>query len=602
MKQQEPTAAIAMLGGLVKSQLRRMTVVVVAVVALVAYARHFIYEGFLSNVYLNGLIIGLFVFGVFLCFKRVFIVRNDATAFAALDEAYNDRRTERVETQDDPYWRHYRAMTPGVVFFRPRAIGHMFDLAYDEVLRNQNLQISVATLQNVTNGIDSRLADERSLLSYLTGLLIFLGLIGTFVGLMEMVGSIGTVISNLTGSTGNPAESMQRLLGDLQKPLAGMAMGFSSSLFGLFGSLTLGLLIRFGSRCQQALKDTFEEWLAGVAHLETSKGGEVGDLARLIADNLMGGGPAGASGGGAGGGNPVVSDVGMVATMAQGFSRMQTAMESLNAAMPKMIEYQQENSQILRQVLGALDRVAAASNDIRESTQASVAGTQAGNEQNAELIALQRSTEQRLTSGFNGMAHVMEVTGQAYLDGLRRLTAENYETNARLAKLLDVKAAGDKIAEIAGSIEAKVKGGVGHMSSSLDRTAIALETGMHKLAADQSELKEALQAIAAQGAAGNGLSGQFEDKLTAGFTEISRSMETVFAAYAQIVNRSLAAKTAGDIETPAPGPTGLRPNATAPLPEHAARPATAKPEIDHDAMRQRLYSAAMGSPRNPNAA
>jgi hypothetical protein len=601
MKQQEPSAAIATLGGLVKAQLRRMTAVVVAVAAIVGYAHHFVYEGLLSNVYLNGLIIGLFLFGVVLCFKRVLIVRNDATAFAALDEAYNDRRIERVETMEDPYWRHYRAMTPGVVFSRPRAIGHMFDLAYDEVLKKQNLQISVATLQNVTHGIDSRLADERSLLNYLTGLLVFLGLIGTFVGLMEMVGSIGSVISNLTGSTGNPAESIQRLLGDLQKPLAGMAMGFSSSLFGLFGSLTLGLLSRFGSRCQQALKDAFEEWLAGVAHLETSKGGEVGDLARLIADNLMGGGPSSGSAG-QGGSAPVVSDVGMVATMAQGFSRMQTAMEALNAAMPKMIEHQQEHTQILRQLLGALDRVALASNDMRESTQAAVASAQSGNDQTAELIALQRTTEQRLTSGFNGMAHVMEVTGQAYLDGLRRLTAENYETNARLAKLLDVKAAGDKIAEIAGSIEAKVKGGVGHMSSSLDRTAVALETGMQKLAVEQAELKEALQAIVAQGTAGNGMSGQFEERLTAGFTEISRSMETVFAAYAQIVNRSLASKAAGETETPSPASSALRQNSTPNLPEHAARPAAPKPEIDHEAMRQRLYSAAMSGQRNPNVA
>lgn len=591
-----------MLNGLVSGQLRRMAIVVMGIGVLIAYAWHFVYEGFQSNVYLNGLIAALFAFGILLSFKRVLNVRNDALAFAALDEALADSRTERMEKMEDPYWRHYRAMKPGVVFSRPRSIGHMFDLAYDDVLKTKNLQISVSTLQNVTGGIDGRLADERSLLNYLTGLLVFLGLIGTFVGLMEMVGSIGSVISNLSASTANPAESMQRLLSDLQKPLAGMAMGFSSSLFGLFGSLTLGLLSRFGSRCQQGLKDAFEGWLASAAHLESAKGGETGDLARLIADNLMGTGPADRNASGRNGAStqPVISDVGMVATMAQGFSRMQTALESLNNTVPKLIEAQAENTTILRQALGALDRIAVASNDQRDSDQTALAASLASNEHLQELITLQRGNEQRLTSGFNGMAHVMEVTGQAYLDGLRRLTAENYETNARLAKLLDVKAAGDKIAEIAGSIESKVKGGVGQMSSSLERTATALEMGLQKMATDQQELKEALLAVAAQQQAGGGASAQFEEKLSAGFTEVSRSMETVFAAYAQIVNRSLASKAQGDAET-ASQPPALRGPAQNALPEHTAVAAT-KVDVDHDALRQKLYNAAMTGMRNTNVA
>jgi TM2 domain-containing membrane protein YozV len=601
MKKPESSAPIAALSGMVSSQLKLMSLVMVAILGLVAFAHEFVLGGILSNIYLNGLIIVLFVFGAALSFKRVLTVRNDAIAFAALEEAYNDTRTERVEALDDPYWRHYRAMQPGIVFSRPRSIGHMFDLAYDEVLKSKNLQISVATLQNITHGIDSRLADERSLGSYLTGLLIFLGLIGTFIGLMEMVGSIGTVISNLTGSTGNPAESMKRLLSDLQKPLTGMAMGFSSSLFGLFGSLTLGLLARFGSKCQASLKDTFEGWLASIAHLETGKGGEVGDLARLIADSLMGGngekGTGQASGGG--GGGPVMSDMGMVATMAQGFSRMQTSMEAMNTTLPKLLEIGSEQTAVMRAVLTSLDRLGVDTSDVRESARVSVVSGQTTNESLQEVITLARINEQKLTSGFNGMAHVMEVTGQAYLDGLRRLTAENYETNARLAKLLDVKAAGDKITEIAGSIESKVKSGVGSMTIALDRTASALESGMHKMAAEQADLKQVLVQLQSNGGNG-GVSAEFEDKLTAGFTELSRSMETVFAAYAQIVNRSLVSNAMGAGD----GSSTLTPIAqqtNASLPEHEAKQA-AKADIDHEALRQRLYTATASGFRDSNVA
>jgi hypothetical protein len=599
MKKPEVSAPVAALSATVSSQLKRMLLVLVALVALVAYAHEFIWHGFLSNVSLNGLIIGLFIFGIGLTFKRILSVRNDAIAFAALEEAFNDMRTERVETLDDPYWRHYRAMEPGIVFARPKSIGHMFDLAYDEILKSRNLKISVATLQTITHGIDSRQADERGLVNYLTGLLIFLGLIGTFVGLMEMVGSIGTVIANLTGAAGNPTETMNKLLNDLQKPLSGMAMGFSSSLFGLFGSLTLGLMARFGSRCQAALKENFEGWMASAAHLETGKGGDVGELARLITDGIMGvpGGEKGGLGGSGGAPGPM-SDMGLVATMAQGFSRMQGTMEAMGNLMPKLIEAQAEQTVVIRSVLSSIDRLAMDTHDLREAAREGNNIGLAANEQLQELVTLSRTTEQRLTGGFNGMSHVMEVTGQAYLDGLRRLTAENYETNARLAKLLDVKAAGDKIAEIAGSIESKVKGGVGNMSVALERTASALESGMAKIAAEQGDLKQVLEKLQTNGT--GGVSPEFEEKLTAGFSELSRSMETVFAAYAQIVNRSIIAQAAGEPASNAP--SAIQAKQQNVLPEHEAKKEQAKPEVDHDALRRRLYSAAAQGLRDSNVA
>jgi len=80
------------------------------------------------------------------------------------------------------------------------------------------------------------------------------------------------------------------------------------------------------------------------------------------------------------------------------------------------------------------------------------------------------------------MAHVMEVTAQAYLDGLRRLTAE-IQTNARLAKLLDVKAAGDRITEIAVGIESEVKNGFGGLASVLERTAMSIDSSMQRVRA-----------------------------------------------------------------------------------------------------------------------
>jgi hypothetical protein len=514
---------------------------------LVAWAHHFVWTGIQSNIYLNGGIIAVFAFGVLMVLHGLWNLRNEGVAFAALQEAYQDTQRERIESQRDPFWRHYRSLQPGLVFGRPTVLGHMFELAYDELLRSKDIRISVGTMQNMVQGIDAKLADQRSLSVYITGLLVFLGLIGTFIGLMEMVGSVGGIIGSLQNMQSATGSAVQQLLKNLEEPLRGMATGFSSSLFGLFGSLTLGLVARMGATATDAMKSEFENWLASIAQLDNRKSGEVGDLAKMISDNLIGAPQQGAQAGGgqaqqqpaigAGyGGHSPLSDVGVVATLSQGFGRSNDSLTTLNGHMARMVEAQENAAEMIRQMAENMDRMAADAALTREHmmTVASQQNTHA--EYLQELVNLNRTLESRLTSGFNGMAHVMEVTGQAYLDGLRRLTAENYETNARLAKLLDIKAASDRITEIASGIESKVKGSFGTMTTMLERTAVALETSVQRVAEGQKDIKEALKS----GVGGTvGMSSDFENKLASSFSEMSRSFETVFAAYSTIVSKAL---------------------------------------------------------------
>jgi hypothetical protein len=588
------TSHVGQLRTILRVQLLASAFVLVCLCALGVFAHDFIIKGFLSNPYLNALIFIAFSVGVYHSLLRLISIRNDATAFSALEEAYEDARKERTETIQDPYWRHYRAMKPGIVFAVPRSIGHMFEVAHDELLRTRNIKISAGTLQTVNEAIEARHAEQRSTVGYLAGLLVFLGLIGTFIGLMEMVGSVGNIITGL-GRTGTDANAaMQRLFQDLKVPLDGMAIGFSSSLFGLFGSLVIGVLNRFSGRAANALKNAFESWLSSIAHLESGKGtGEVADLARLITDNLMGSGP---SEGGRPGGAPV-SDVGMIAGMAQGFSRMNQGIETLAGLMPRMIEQQAEQVAIMKAMLGGIDRMAVEMNDMRDSTVSVASSVGTSNELQQEIINLTRITETRLTSGFNGMAHIMEVTGQAYLDGLRRLTAENYETNARLAKLLDVKAAGDRITEIAGSIESKVRTGMGTISGALERTASVIETSMQKMSNEQAELRQVIVEQRAAGGGQVGISPEFEDKLTQGFTDMSRSIETIFTTFSTMMSRNLIQQGAQGGEAVVASPMAVQ-GATN-IPEHEPKKSS-RVDIDHEEMRRRLYSAAVANLRTGN--
>ena len=280
--------------------------------------------------------------------------------------------------------------------------------------------------------------------------------------------------------------------------------------------------------------------------------------------------------------------------MAQGFGRMNQGMDSVGQLLPRMMDMQAENAAMVKALLAGVDRMVADSGEMREHMGALVIAQGTNAEYMQELINLQRTTESRLTSGFNGMSHIMEVTGQAYLDGLRRLTAENYETNARLAKLLDVKAAGDRITEIAVGIESKVKNGFGGLASVLDRTAMTIESSMQRMASEQSDLKELLASRGGAGGSDNvGMSPEFEKRLSDGFSEISRSFETVFAAYSTIVNRSLVQQAMGPGEGGA-APVAMPLTGNAALPEHEAR-AQARPEaeIDHEELRRKLYAAAL---------
>ena len=111
------------------------------------------------------------------------------------------------------------------------------------------------------DSLANRLDEARDMSRYLTGLLVFLGLLGTFWGLIETVGSVGSIINNL--NVGGDADSVFNALKEgLAAPLGGMGISFSSSLFGLAGSLILGFLDLQTSQAQNRFYTNLEDWLA----------------------------------------------------------------------------------------------------------------------------------------------------------------------------------------------------------------------------------------------------------------------------------------------------------------------------------------------------
>ena len=135
--------------------------------------------------------------------------------------------------------------------------------------RGGKFTLSAQAMRTLLDGIASRLEESRDLARYFIGLSIFLGLLGTFWGLLGTVASVGDVIRNLSITGDDIALVFNDLKVGLEAPLGGMGTAFSSSLFGLAGSLILGFLDLQAGQAQNAFYNDLEEWLSGMTRLSS---------------------------------------------------------------------------------------------------------------------------------------------------------------------------------------------------------------------------------------------------------------------------------------------------------------------------------------------
>src|SRR3954470_17502666 len=212
-----------------------------------------IWNAFKANPPLNALIIGVLVIGIILSFRQVIRLFPEVA---------------RVNS--------FRLADPGIAQERaPVLLAPMAAILGDQAGR---MSISSLTMRTLLDSIAIRLDEARELSRYMTGLLIFLGLLGTFWGLIETVGSVGGVINNL--KVGGDANAVFDTLREgLAAPLSGMGISFSSSLFGLAGSLVLGFLDLQMSQAQNRFHTEVEDWLATTVH---DLGDEMGPAATAV--------------------------------------------------------------------------------------------------------------------------------------------------------------------------------------------------------------------------------------------------------------------------------------------------------------------------------
>jgi hypothetical protein len=229
------------------SQPSRVLISILAVLALVALVAGVLHQAlmqaFSATPVFNAVIVGVFLIGV----------------------VANLRQVMRLQREVD-WIEAYRRSSPERKLESPVLLAPMARMLSKSDRKPQSL--STQSMRSILDSIHLRLEEQRDLSRYLVGLLIFLGLLGTFWGLLLTISSVGQIIAGL--SAGSDALAMFDVLKTrLQQPLSGMATSFSTSLFGLAGSLVLGLIDLLASRAANRFYTEVEDWLSGMTRLSS---------------------------------------------------------------------------------------------------------------------------------------------------------------------------------------------------------------------------------------------------------------------------------------------------------------------------------------------
>jgi hypothetical protein len=229
--------------------------IIVGFLAAILYRQA--HQAFMTNPGLNGFILGVLLIGIILVFTQILSLRPEVRWFNAFQATGSVDKAGRI----------------------PKLLAPMHAL----IGRRGDITLSPVIQRSILDSIATRLDETRDTSRYLIGLLVFLGLLGTFWGLIGTIGSISNVIQSLDPNAGDANDILSSLKAGLTAPLSGMGTAFSSSLLGLSGSLILGFLDLQAGRAQNRFYTDLENWLSTV----TDTGSEAASSPAQIKKELL---------------------------------------------------------------------------------------------------------------------------------------------------------------------------------------------------------------------------------------------------------------------------------------------------------------------------
>ncbi|HEV7437357.1 MAG TPA: flagellar motor protein MotA [Pseudorhizobium sp.] len=304
--------------------------ILVGFIAAILYRQA--HSAFMTNPGLNGFILGVLIIGIVLVFNQVISLIPEVRWFNSYRAAGSADRVGR----------------------EPRLLAPMRAL----IGRRQTMSLSPSSQRSILDSIGTRLDESREISRYLIGLLVFLGLLGTFWGLIGTIGSISTVIQTLDPNGGDTNDVLAALKSGLTAPLSGMGTAFSSSLLGLSGSLILGFLDIQAGRAQNRFYTELENWLSSLTDVgfdltpaASGAGTPSSEELKALTDQLrkLAAVQAKASDGGQN-----EKSLSAMANLAEGIQGLVKNMRNEQQMLRDWIEAQQEEAKALRRTLDRL--------------------------------------------------------------------------------------------------------------------------------------------------------------------------------------------------------------------------------------------------------
>ena len=202
-------------------------------------------SAFAANVFLNGLIVVVLLVGIVFCLWLVARLWRDVG-----------------------WIRRYQQVHDVAAAGTPRMLAPMATMIGER--GNRPLRLTATTMRSILDSVGARLDEGREISRYLIALLVFLGLLGTFWGLIETIEAVASAIQNLTVESGENFKTVfQKFKEDLLTSIGGAGTAFSTSLFGLGGSLIVGFLDLQAGQAQNRFYTGLEDWLSGVTRLSS---------------------------------------------------------------------------------------------------------------------------------------------------------------------------------------------------------------------------------------------------------------------------------------------------------------------------------------------
>jgi hypothetical protein len=536
----------------IQVELIKSSVVIAAILALGIWQSEFALNGIRAQPALNLAIIGVFAFGTIKAFISNFLLFDEYKALQAMKETWADFDEMERSGDHGGVRRLMRAAEPSKVFKLPAILGPVYEDVMAELLKTRALRTSLSQRNTLIATINEGIKNEKSLVNYLTGTLILMGLIGTFIGLMEMVASVGGIIGGLNEAGTGSEDAIKNVLHDLQAPLTGMATGFSASLFGLFGSLSLGLIARFGTSAATAVKREFEAWLSRISTLEaqgtaSANGQAMSDGSSIaIAGSLLG---------------AFRATQGLITRSAEVMKRLGERQETQTDVLIRLVEQVESLSNRQATTISQLKRVDVIGDAIDSMREDAILRDRAASNRLAEAVgrisqvvqdgqsnlfnAVQDVAEQ--VRGTERLAHVLELQQNRGFETLAlelstiaaagnergRIYAEHQGEVEKLIRTslrpLDVRTVSD---QLAASVDERLAAGFGAIATSFDQSLNRLLTGLDRLGQTQAELADRLLAVDAATTPAEEMRAfgkNIEQGVASGLAEIAKVLEGVLS-------------------------------------------------------------------------